>query len=391
MCLLAILGTDSLAGQESAPVRPPTGELPPALKQTTRVLRTAFSSPLHLLVDGVASGSGLAGGLGIDIGAPAPWTAKVKGLYSIREYWMLESFARFDGRRVMVEAYARARGLPQVAFYGLGPASALTSRTNFDMRENLVGADASYRVAPWVTMSGRVEQLWIDLNAGRATNLPSIEQVFNDQDAPGLTQQPRFGRYEGALEFEVPASVGEGFLQGLRTRASYARWVDHELGRFSFTRVELEAKQRFAVFRPKHRLTLHAWASTSAADAGQAVPFYLQRTLGGRGQLRSVHEEYLGSDGTRASLRGYDTFRFRGPHLVLLQAEYRIPIWTLLDATVFYDAGKVAAQRSQLNLSNLRQNYGVSVSAMRGIVTAARIDIGLGGEGVQLLFSISTK
>ena len=291
----------------------------------------------------------------------------------------------------MVEAYGRLRDLPQIAFYGLGTASDLDQRTKFDMREDQAGVDASFRVAPWVTVSGRAEQSWIDVNAGRAKNQLSIEQVFSDQAAPGLMQQPRFGRYEGALEFGIPASVGEGLFQGLKTRASHARWVDQELDRFSFTRVELEAQQRFAVFMPKHRLTLHAWISTSAADAGHAVPFYLQRTLGGRGQLRSVHEEFLGSDGTGASLRGYDTYRFRGQHLLLMQAEYRIPIWTLLDATVFYDAGKVTAERSQLDLSGLRQNYGVSLSAMRGIATAARVDVGFGGEGVQLLVSISTK
>ena len=389
---VVLLASGSLGAQNIAPaVRPPKGDLPPVLKQTTSAIAKAFSGPLHLVVGSVASGGGLAGGLGIDIDPPAPWAAKIKGLYSIQQYWVVESVLRFEGRRAMVEAYGRLRDLPQLAFYGLGTASDLDQRTNFDMREDQAGVDASFRVAPWVTVSGRAEQSWIDVNAGRAKNQLSIEQVFSDQAAPGLMQQPRFGRYEGALEFGIPASVGEGLFQGLKTRASHARWVDQELDRFSFTRVELEAQQRFAVFMPKHRLTLHAWISTSAADAGQAVPFYLQRTLGGRGQLRSVHEEFLGSDGTGASLRGYDTYRFRGQHLLLMQAEYRIPIWTLLDATVFYDAGKVTAERSQLDLSGLRQNYGVSLSAMRGIATAARVDFGFGGEGVQLLVSISTK
>ncbi len=392
MLALVILVVLPLGAQDTpAGARPTQGAVPPVVKNTSRALGALFSGPVHLMVGGVAAGGGLAGGLGIDIATPEPWVAKIKALYSIREYWVVETSARYAGRRAMVEGYGRARDLPQVAFYGLGAASDVDDRTNFAMREDLVGLNASFRLAPWVTVGGRAEQLWVDVNAGRAKNRRSIEQVFDEQDAPGLTQQPRFGRYQGSLELGIPASVGEAFFQGLKTRATYSRWVDHELDRFSFTRVDFEAQQRFAVLRPKHRLTLHALVSTSVADAGQEVPFYLQRTLGGRAQLRSVHEDLLGSDGTSATLRGYDAFRFRGRHLLLMQAEYRIPIWTFFDATVFYEAGKVTDQRAQLDVSNLKRNYGFSVSAMRGALTAARVDIGFGGDGLQFLFTIGSK
>ena len=85
--------------------------------------------------------------------------------------------------------------------------------------------------------------------------------------------------------------------------------------------------------------------------AGQAVPFYLQRTLGGAGDLRSVHDERIGSDGTHATLRGFPFYRFRDRHLLLLQAEYRIPIWGPLDANLFAETGKVASRREDLELT----------------------------------------
>ncbi len=177
---VVLLASGSLGAQNVAPaVRPPKGDLPPVLKQTTRALGKVFSGPLHLMVGGVASGGGLAGGLGINLNPPAPWDVKIKGLYSIRDYWVVESFARYQGRRAMVEVYGRLRDLPQVAFYGLGATSDLDQRTNFAMREDQAGVDGSFRVAPWVTLTGRAEQLWIDVSAGRANNQLSIEQVFN--------------------------------------------------------------------------------------------------------------------------------------------------------------------------------------------------------------------
>ena len=124
-------------------------------------------------------------------------------------------------------------------------------------------------------------------------------------------------------------------------------------------------------------------------DAGQDVPFYLQRTLGGKSEIRSVHDDRLGSDGTEATLRGYRDLRFRDRNLLLLQAEYRVPLWGPIDATLFTDAGKVAAVRSDLDLNDLRRDVGFSLSIMKGWTTWARVDVGFGsGEGTRVYFSL---
>lgn len=391
MLLMAL--TAPLAAQEGPPEkRPPKGDLPPVLKNTTRALTTLFNGPLHLVVDGVASGGGIAGGVGAEFAPRNTINLSTKALYSVRQYWLVEGVARYEGRRTMVEGYARARDLTQVAFHGLGMDTRRNDRTSFASRENVVGANGSFRVAPGLTVLGRVEQMQPNLRPGRAASVhPSIETLFTEADAPGLDQQPRFGRYETALQFGIPASVGEALMQGTDLRVTYDQWVDQQLDQFSFTRVEFEARQRFAGPLPHHRLTLRGWVSTTETKAGQEVPFYLQRTLGGKGELKSVHEHQIGLDGSEATLRGYNSFRYRGRHLLLLQAEYRVPVWKLLDASVFVDAGKVTTDRADLDLNGLKGNYGFSLSLMRASATAARVDVGLGGEGIQLHFSISAK
>ena len=69
---------------------------------------------------------------------------------------------------------------------------------------------------------------------------------------------------------------------------------------------------------------------------GARVPFYLMPALGG-------HD----------SLRGFRDYRFRGPHAILTQTEYRFEIWSAFDTALFYDAGKVALRREDLNFKNL--------------------------------------
>jgi outer membrane translocation and assembly module TamA len=42
----------------------------------------------------------------------------------------------------------------------------------------------------------------------------------------------------------------------------------------------------------------------------------------------------------------------------MLQGEYRFEIWSGLDAALFYDAGKVAMQRQDLDFNDLESDYG---------------------------------
>ena len=96
-----------------------------------------------------------------------------------------------------------------------------------------------------------------------------------------------------------------------------------------------------SVLSERRVFTARAYLSTASASSGQAVPFYLMPTLGGN-----------------ETLRGYQAYRFRGPHALLLQGEYRFEVWSGLDAALFYDAGKVALRRRDLGFRDLETNYG---------------------------------
>jgi hypothetical protein len=392
LALQGIAPTWGRAQQQIPVAKEPTrtaGDVPGPIKNFGRSVGKLFSGPLHLVISSVAASGGIGGGIGLDIPISDRVGWESKGVYTIRSYWSAESRLEFLGRRSAIEFYGRLRDLPKLPFYGIGNDTEEESRTNFALREGTAGAWATYRLLPFIELGGRAEHVWPEISAGEDTRHPSLD--LSDNDAlPAVGAQSRYARFQGSVDFMLPPMAGNGFYQGTLARGTYAYYKDLELERYSFRRMDAEVQQKFAGIAASHRLTLHGWASHTQTDPGQEVPFFLQRALGKKGQLKSVHEYLLGSDGTQATLRGYDSFRFMDRDLLLMQAEYRLPVWGPFDATVFYDAGKVASNRQDLNFKNLHDNYGFSLSFMRSHSTAMRFDLGLGGEGPQYILSIFT-
>ena len=389
----ALISPCLIGAQEPAVIPPsrcaPEALIPPAVKSTLCTISSTYHKPLHPIVRGIAPGGGLGAGLEYRGLFADRWHAGASAVITVRESWSAEARGGYRGPVVRVEAFARGHDLPQLGFFGLGRESDLADHSNFRLRDWTAGGLASVRPLPWIVLGGRIEGIWPEVRSGRSSRFPSIESRFDDAGAPGLAVQPDFLRYQALLDLEIPAAAGEALHQGAKFRIAYATYSDQQLDRYSFSRLDLEAQQRFALFGPLRRLTLHGWLSTTHTDAGNEVPFYLQYTLGGKWNLLGVGEELIGSDGTQATLRGFRNFRFRDRNLLLLQAEYRFPVWGPIDATVFAEAGKVTARRADLDLTGLKRSGGFSVSLMRGPATAIRVDVGFGGgEGVQAFFTI---
>ena len=384
-----LLAAGSLRGQETAaelPVTPNT-ELYAKIEKTVIRLQSSFGRPLHPVIGGIGPGGGLAAGLGYTAPGRGPWSASAKAMYGMNNYWLAEVIGGYKDRRSEFEAFARARELRQLDYYGTGPNSQLVNRTSYAYRDPVIGGHGKLRVTPWLALGGRVEEIWPYARSGK--RLPTIEQLFFPTGAPGLFSQPLYGRYQSSVDIHLPAAAGDAFNQGTKTRATYAIYDDQDAELFNFRRLDIEAQQVFAGFGAHHRLTFSGWASSSTTGAGQEIPFSLQPTLGGKSAIRSVHEDRLGSDGTDATLRGYRNLRFRDRNLLLLQAEYRVPFWGPIDATVFADAGKVASTRSDLDFTDLRRDVGFSLSIMKGWSTWARVDVGFGsGEGTRVFFTL---
>jgi hypothetical protein len=386
---IAFVAVNSLSAQDLPATRSPSDTGTSAVERNVRKIGELLKKPLHPTFKSVGPGGGYGVGIQYDMPSRGPWQATANAIVTIRRYWSTEVVTGYYDRRGEVEAFGRARYMSRLDFYGLGTNSDFDDRTDFRLRDPVVGARARVRVTPWLALAARAEEIWPDLGRGKSSTVPSIEQRFGELTAPGLTAQPRFTRIDGAVDVHIPPAVGEALYQGTKARLTYSIYSDQELDRFSFHRTDIEAQQQFALIAPHHRLTLSGWVSVSEPKDGNVVPFYLMRTLGGSSDVHSVHEERIGSDGTDATLRGFRNLRFRDRNLLLLQAEYRVPVWGPFDASVFVDAGKVTTRREDLDLTDLKHDFGFALSLMKEALPAARLDVGFGGgEGVRVFLSL---
>ena len=105
---------------------------------------------------------------------------------------------------------------------------------------------------------------------------------------------------------------------------------------------DADVRQFFGFLAGRRVIAARLFVSTSDTEAGQTMPFFFMPTLGGND-----------------TLRGFREYRFRAPHAILAQGEYRWEIWSGLDGALFYDAGKVADNRSDLNFRDLESDYGI--------------------------------
>ena len=249
--------------------------------------------------------------------------------------------------------------------------------------------------ASWLAVGGTVEGLWPSVGAVTGTNIVSIQQQYTEQTAPGLTSQPPF------VHEQVYFLSHKRFLAKGETNSNvgYDLFQATSDGHYSFHRLESYVGLRFYPEKKKHGGVIEQddfsvrWRySASQAGGGRTVPFYLQETIDG-------------SDiNNQPTLRAFKDYRFRGPDLMAVQAEYDRKmcekctpckegiirtVCSHLGLLAAYDAGKVALGRSDLDFSNMRQSFGGGISIYLGKDVIFNMAVALGGgEGIYPYFVI---
>lgn len=363
----------------------------PGAKTTFSCLSSIFTeNTLHPIVRNIVPGGGTGVGLAYKLDRPGDWhkTFTVNGAMSFRAFWTAET--KFGLRRPNLaawnkdnedyafHAYLRARGLPQMTYYGLGPTTRRDNIVNFAERDVMVGGDASIPVAPWLGVGGVVEGIIPEVTGVTGATVRSISSYFSDATAPGLATQPNFLHTEMFVRphhnypFEVDGRVGYHFFQS--TGGS----------RYSFQRFRADMThniypERIRKGRPKRDsvLSIRGVVSLSHTSADHSIPFYLQETLGGS-DINGV-----------PTLRGFADYRFRAPNLFLIQTQYERRIWQYFGLLGFYDTGQVAMKAGDLGFGNMRHSFGFGVSFWAESKVVFRAYIGLGsGEGRHNYFGI---
>jgi len=275
--------------------------------------------------------------------------------------------------KLLINIYAFHTSLNQVSFYGIGPGTSLTDRAFFGMRETVTGANADCLLKYGFHLSGEVNGRWPDIGGDHGQSSPSIEQIYSEATAPGLTRQPGFLQFGEGLQYTT-------HLGGLGEKANFGIDADLDYGvnfqqfvapadlDFSFRRLTIDATNNLNLlkkFTPKNgsgtseqfgTLQLRGWLSESVAPAGHSVPFYFQPTLGG------------GDIDNQRTLASFADYRFRAPNALLLRAQYEQPLPKISFLGLIFraDTGKVADTRGDIDLSHLRHSFGAGVTLRAG-------------------------
>jgi len=327
----------------------------------------------HPFLQNAYRGGGFAAGAGYLFHTSAYNTLDVRGSYSINSYKLAEaeyiSPHLFD-RRGELTVLGGWRDATEVGFYGIGMNTSTGDLANYRFQQPFGSALLTVRPTRRLFMvRGGFEASRWDLKSGLGT-APSVDDVYTPESLPGLGARTTFLHTQATVGFDSRASSGyarRGGFYGV-TGHDYSDRND-QLG---FRQVDYEAIQHIPVLRESWVVSLHGLVKTTWNKQDQDVPFYMLPHVGGG-----------------SSLRGYSSFRFVDRDSLLLQAEWRIVANRFFESSVFYDAGKVAARTSDLDLKHLKNDYGFGVRFHAPLVTVLRIDVARSNEGTRLVFAAS--
>jgi hypothetical protein len=342
--------TDAVAEKQADKAKDLKPRVPPGAERAFKWVKDELidePSGLYPLFGSVYSGGGFTLGAGYRryYGDNTHWDAKV--LQSIRNYRLLEVSTdswNHAGGRLDLHARAGRRDAPDVPFHGLGIDSPRDS-VGFGLTQVYTGGEISYRALPNTHLQGGV--LYEDY---------SVDE----------RRDPAYWHTTASVGYDWRPAAGYARSGGLYQ----VRYHHYAGGVDDFARVEGEIVQHVPLARQNWVLSLRGQTDSILSDEA-LVPYHLLPSLGGGD-----------------TLRGFSSWRFRDRNAALTTAELRwIPNRNIVDVALFYDAGMVAPEFSDITLRRFKSDAGIGVRFHGPLATPLRIELAKSREGLHLVFA----
>ena len=325
------------------------------------------------------SGGGFVMGAGYLTHLGAYNTLDTRGSFTFSGYKRIESefvAPTLFGRRGRFSALAGWREATEVGFYGIGSNSSEDAKTNYGFQRPYASATIELRPGPGLfadrgplVLLGSLEITQWKQTPGTG-DTPSIETVHSPETLPGIGASPTYVHTQGRLGFDWRPAPGYA------RRGGFYSITLHDFSdtnaAFGFSRIDYDAVQHVPILRETWVLSFHGRVESATSKDGQQIPFFM-----------------LPSSGGGSNLRGFPSWRFRDRHSLLLQAEWRVIVSRAFDLAVFYDTGKVAATRGEIDLNGLHSDYGLGFRLHGPMSTPLRIDFAKSREGFKINFGSS--
>jgi outer membrane protein assembly factor BamA len=289
--------------------------------------------------------------------------------FSFKAYQLYDvelAFPKMLDEHAFLELHSTHRNLPQMQYYGPGPQSEKTGRSNYRLE------DTNYSFVTGVKPDRRVRLgviggfTQINVGPGTSKHYISTERIYSPAQAVGIDRQTDYLQGGVFAQYDYRDIPG-GPRKGGNYFARYTYNKDVDLEQHTFRRLELEAQQYIPLFNQRRVIALRGRSDLTYKNRNQTLPFYMQPTLGG-------------SD----DLRGFRPFRFTDDNLIVFNAEYRYEIFSGLDMALFGDVGKVFHSKRDWNVNDLEGAYGIGMRFNARNTVFMRIDAGFSREGFQV-------
>jgi outer membrane protein assembly factor BamA len=282
--------------------------------------------------------------------------------------WMLPQLAH---DRLSFQFNAVHRNYSQVDYFGPGPRSQESNRTDYRLEDTAVDAAFGVRPMRHLELGGSAGYLAVNVGPGQSDRFPSTDLVFPPAVAPGIDHQTNFVRYGPYAQIDYLDNAERPASGGLYT-FEYTWYRDQKLNLHDFQRLDAEVQQYFGFFNKTRVLALRARTTLTDANRGQVIPFYMQPIVGGS-----------------EDLRGFLPFRFYDNNSLVLNAEYRWHVMSVIDMALFADGGKVFPRRGELNFSGLQGDGGLGFRFNVQGRPFLRVDIAGSHEGFRIWFKFN--
>jgi len=264
--------------------------------------------------------------------------------------------------------------LPALPFFGLGNETSLSDQAFYKLTETELPIQVDFPVFYGLTLSAQATALY-------ATSDPSqlFLSRFSGSSVPGIRSRTTYIVPGVAASYRSPDVLyglsGEG-------RVSYEAYQALDGGKFTFDRVEARMAVHYGIedqpfsqgsfpylrsLLGSSRFTADANLVISDPRAHNAVPFYLQPTLGGG----DIHNENW--------LRSYTSYRFTAPNTVAYGLTYERRLIDPFGFSVFGEWGKVGLSPGELDFDHMKYSVGVGFSLRLGGRAVVEFSIAWGG------------
>lgn len=283
-----------------------------------------------------------------------------------QKYYTGWSLPNLGAKHISFNVNAAHRNYSQIDYFGPGPRSSKDARTDYRLEDTTVDGALGIKPVKHLNLGGSAGYVWTNIGPGTSDSFPSTDTIFSPIVTPGIDHQTNFLRYGPYAQLDY-LDHPEGPTNGGLYTFEYTWYRDQKLNLHDFQRLDAEIQQYFGFFNKTRVLALRAKTTLTDANNGQVIPFYMQPIVGGS-----------------EDLRGFLPFRFYDNNSLVLNAEYRWHVISILDMALFADGGKVFPRRGELNFSHLQGDGGVGFRFNFEGRPFMRVDIAGSHEGFQV-------